>query len=493
MLFFFFTLTYDNEHAPIATYNFETDTITTNRSDVPEIKLFDYINYEQNYAPTEFPKLCIDYNSKTYENKKFTFVSKSDVQKFLKRLRRHIEYDTYGCLSGVPASDRSLRYFICSEYGPHSSRAHYHGLLFCRSKLVSQAIAERYIYEAWPYCDRRNLDCQPVITCASSYVSKYVVASTSVPPILQIAPFRSFYLRSTRPAIGSNAFTFDMLRDKLEHHDLTYCKTVVNTAFAADTLSLSISRVAFNRYFSPLYCESRYTRDNYIRFYNSYSKYVSDDLLRYIHDKQSYKFNYKNLSSLLPNRIKDVNSRVEAFMSFNPRATLSDVYNLLSYEEICFGISQNRSSIIHYMLLHIDHSLTLIDYVDLRLRLATLRFSYAYESFVEAYNSAERSTSDSLALLWWSYPSLFSRLPKFLCQISHDEYISLSLCFSSIGYDVEDFYDNGLLIDFNLPTYSTNSEYQAYVNYVANASIAFDKKRKIASMNSLGYNKYSPI
>ena len=84
-------------------------------------------------------------------------------------------------------------------------------------------------------------------------------------------------------------------------------------------------------------------------------------------------------------------------------------------------------------------------------------------------------------------------MPKCLCQISSDEYISLSLCFSSIGYDVEDFYENGLLIDFNLPAYSTTSEYQAYVNYVANASISFDKKRKIASMNALGYNKYSPI
>ena len=44
-------------------------------------------------------------------------VNKEDVQKFLKRLRK-----------GVP--DHKLRYFLVSEYGSHTERAHYHMILF---------------------------------------------------------------------------------------------------------------------------------------------------------------------------------------------------------------------------------------------------------------------------------------------------------------------------------------------------------------------------
>lgn len=44
-------------------------------------------------------------------------VSKRDIQLFLKRLRKHFNSQT-------------LRYFIVSEYGDHTHRAHYHCLLF---------------------------------------------------------------------------------------------------------------------------------------------------------------------------------------------------------------------------------------------------------------------------------------------------------------------------------------------------------------------------
>lgn len=55
----------------------------------------------------------------------------SDVQKFIKRLRRHLEY--------VPKSDRlrngrdhveRIRYYVCGEYGSKYRRPHYHLLIF---------------------------------------------------------------------------------------------------------------------------------------------------------------------------------------------------------------------------------------------------------------------------------------------------------------------------------------------------------------------------
>lgn len=44
-------------------------------------------------------------------------VNRRDIQLFLKRLRKHFDSNT-------------LRYFIVSEYGDHTLRPHYHGLLF---------------------------------------------------------------------------------------------------------------------------------------------------------------------------------------------------------------------------------------------------------------------------------------------------------------------------------------------------------------------------
>lgn len=60
--------------------------------------------------------LKIDYG-KTF----YTF-RKQDIQKWLKRSRTN--------LSRTLKRDITLRYFICSEYGPNTGRGHFHGLFF---------------------------------------------------------------------------------------------------------------------------------------------------------------------------------------------------------------------------------------------------------------------------------------------------------------------------------------------------------------------------
>nr|DAH91916.1 MAG TPA: Replication associated protein [Microviridae sp.] len=44
-----------------------------------------------------------------------------DLQKFLKRLRRYIEYHGF---------DKKIRFFACGEYGDHFSRPHYHAIIY---------------------------------------------------------------------------------------------------------------------------------------------------------------------------------------------------------------------------------------------------------------------------------------------------------------------------------------------------------------------------
>ena len=70
----------------------------------------------------------------------YSYVNKVDVQKFLKRLRRLIIYDKENLLSSIPVENRKFRYFICSEYGPKTFRAHYHGLLFFPDVRISDAV-----------------------------------------------------------------------------------------------------------------------------------------------------------------------------------------------------------------------------------------------------------------------------------------------------------------------------------------------------------------
>jgi hypothetical protein len=55
-------------------------------------------------------------------------VNKRDCQLFLKRLRKN--YDTLQRRSGIEKSRRlKLKYFLVSEYGTHTKRAHYHLIL----------------------------------------------------------------------------------------------------------------------------------------------------------------------------------------------------------------------------------------------------------------------------------------------------------------------------------------------------------------------------
>ena len=120
------------------------------------------------------------------------------------------------------------------------------------------------------------MDCQEVFSCASSYVSKYVVADTRLPLILQVPALATFSLRSTRPAIGACVLNFDELCVKVKQHSLVINKIVVDTDGVAANVSVPISSRVVNRYFVPLYKEFSYTRDNLLQFYSSYLKYVSD-------------------------------------------------------------------------------------------------------------------------------------------------------------------------------------------------------------------------
>ena len=107
-------------------------------------------------------ELCpIQTGRNTFTSDTFSYCKKSDFQKFIKRLRRLVEYDTKKLLVEVPKKDRTLRYFLCTEYGPKTYRAHAHGILFFQNKQVSDAVEHHYIFDAWKFCSPGNLRCAP--------------------------------------------------------------------------------------------------------------------------------------------------------------------------------------------------------------------------------------------------------------------------------------------------------------------------------------------
>ena len=87
------------------------------------------------------------------------------------------------------------------------------------------------------------------------------------------------------------------------------------------------------------------------------------------------------------------------------------MYDSLSDLQILYGIPQNRSAIIRYLLPYFKYKVLPYDYVVTRRHLQTYKFVNNYSMFVNTFNSLA-SENDLFDVLYWSYPSLFAELPN---------------------------------------------------------------------------------
>lgn len=87
-----------------------------------------------------------------------------DVQLFLKRLRKHWKSQT-------------LRYYICSEYGDHTQRPHYHALLFFNGIERTSSLYD-IITDSWQngMCDYGEIEEGSIVYC-----TKYCLKGSDVP------------------------------------------------------------------------------------------------------------------------------------------------------------------------------------------------------------------------------------------------------------------------------------------------------------------------
>lgn len=144
------------------------------------------------------------------------FLSVSDIQKFMKRLRINI-YRLHKKLAengdfpkDKVQSSSQVRYYIAGEYSPTEGkhRPHYHGLLWFNSDVTSSHIGE-ILRQSWSL---GFVDFSFATPEASNYVAKYINMYAHLPKVLSAPPIRPFTVSSRFPAIGSLAFNETQVR-----------------------------------------------------------------------------------------------------------------------------------------------------------------------------------------------------------------------------------------------------------------------------------------
>ena len=175
----FITLTYRYDSLPLAFYS-GTGSVALYRGDDTFIS---YIPVDHYYTSDDFHRPV----RSVTDGRPFKTLSpcqavlfKPDLQKFMKRLRRSIDYH----FKDLHIDDKKIFYFAVGEYGPSSLRPHYHVLLWCNNPKVLHYVQQN-IFSYWPYCDRQSLIVEPCDKATTSYLSGYVCASSSLPFLLQ--------------------------------------------------------------------------------------------------------------------------------------------------------------------------------------------------------------------------------------------------------------------------------------------------------------------
>lgn len=162
-----------------------------------------------------------------YSNDYTCYSSKRDVQLWLKLLRKDIvtffNYDESEQRTGL------FRYFIISEYGPTSYRAHLHGLIFPKDKVIAEYLIECGLYKNWQMCDK-DLFQRYTHYCesgAASYVTNYITSLDSLSGLYkrnkEIKPFR---LSSKSPSIGFSQFENKEVFENVYRRTLDYERTI---------------------------------------------------------------------------------------------------------------------------------------------------------------------------------------------------------------------------------------------------------------------------
>lgn len=191
----FFTLTYNNNAVP-------TVQLVPDKFVLVPIQNFD--------TCIELDGILDDRSSKLFEfSYELKVLSVREVQLFIKRLRRLIDYE-YEKGNIKEEIKPTIRYYINGEYGPTTFRPHHHGILWTDSRWVSEHFNDLLV-KAWSKYDRTtkksfplgNVDWSFVDSSAARYVAQYVNCTDSLPKVFTSAKIKPFSVQSRHPALGT--------------------------------------------------------------------------------------------------------------------------------------------------------------------------------------------------------------------------------------------------------------------------------------------------
>lgn len=172
----FITLTYADNYVPLMDYNHDTN-------DFYEIENGEVL-FNESFSPRYIQEIKDKCNLHGY----LPYNRKSDLQKFLKRLRYY----------AAKRFNAKIRYFAVAEMGPVHFRPHFHLLLWSDSEKFLSKIGY-FVYKAWSF---GLYDVQIAENGASSYVASYLNSDSCVPPIFQNNAVRPFQVHSSHLGKG---------------------------------------------------------------------------------------------------------------------------------------------------------------------------------------------------------------------------------------------------------------------------------------------------
>lgn len=525
----FITLTYDNSNLPIVNYREYNETddydpfidgfykFETNRKSDEE--LFNELSIDQ-FDPDKkewfFPKIVDRYVQKNsvlkvpvYRNtNQMAYASKTDVQKYVKRLRRAISYDV--AFSDVPENDRNIRYFIVSEYGPETFRPHYHGLIFCRSRKIGMALLNGLARKKWKFCRASKFDISEVKTNAPHYVAKYVTWFDNLPHILQIAPFRPFYLSSRSPAIGSKSFDDDMLSDVIEEYRCKHTKLIKDPSGGFQSREVPYNSTTWSRLFPKFLSHSQFDDDTLLRFYSYALKYRSPEEFpnhikeirnRYYFDcsficdatndikvlDYDVDFSLKTGDIACPFTFKqgrfyvireDLKAGSKWRDEYWRKVSYSDIWQDLTDEEFVFGIPQNRHVIKVVRELYDNGVISsLHDYLRLMRRYQTIVNSDALDLLHTHIDLLFYSGISMQSVISMVYPDFVEDYIKpAIGNAEKQEIVNMMLSAFDVCFN-DFFYEDGKLKP--VCKYVDTYEYEQYEKSVKRDNIDFSIRRQV--------------
>lgn len=178
----FVTLTYANRFVPRMRAVLQSSIDPADPDPFPKYDLYDVETAEVLHSVRAYHDHIEKLKEKAYLFGDIPYLRKSDLQKFMKRLRYHISKQT----------NEKIRYYACGEYGPVHFRPHFHLLLFINDVRTLQ-ILDELVRSCWQF---GRVDCQLSKGSANQYVSSYVNSSCSLPEILTLDAFKPFSLHS---------------------------------------------------------------------------------------------------------------------------------------------------------------------------------------------------------------------------------------------------------------------------------------------------------